>query len=436
MTVAAPAGRVLHQPPPPRWHAPRSAYVVAAAALAVVTAVAYLLWPGPGRDPRVWPFTSNSIWNMPIGSAAVYTTFYATTNDHGGVSALPGIQGPGIQVSGSAAHEQVTRGNGVDSGVDTNWIFYATSSDPMVTVHAQTHWASNRCDGNGLASSSAEATATPAHPWQIRLPAAAVIPDAGPGRTPNNSTAIVQPDGSIDQFNVAARCVAGADDFHATPDWNFVHVDPAIAAVDKRINGPGIYGGHGGSGLSALGGVLTASDITSPKPLHHALSIDINGAEYLYTDGSNGHVWPAVHNDDCATCSDFYGGYHGTTSVLRMGSLLAVDPNVTEASLGLTTALGKKIFHALQDYGAYVVDDTGWSSVDLNIDQNANAAAKATYGYTVDAGLPGAPWGSSNPSYYRDLMSVYAHLLVVSNSSPTAVGGGGAPRVPLAPPLG
>ncbi len=370
------------------------------------------------RSAARWPLAATSIWNTPVGSTARYTAFYATTDDHGGRASAPGIQGPGIALSPTGA---VRTGSGVNAGLDVSWIYTAKASDPLVTVHQQQAWGPGRC----ASATTAHTSGADLTPLRLHLPDAVVIPDASGGATPNNSAAIIQPDGTVAQFNVAARCSAGADDFTATPAWQLNPLDPASAHADAQLTGAGTYGGHGGSGLSALGGTLTAADITSRAPIHHALSLDINAAEYLYDDGTSGHVWPAPTQDAAATSADYYGGYHGRTPALRMGALLAVPPRVTAASLGLSTALGAKLFHALQDYGSYVVDDTGWSSVDLNVDQHADAAATATYGYSVSGGKPGSPWGADNPAYYRDLMSIYAHLEVISNNSASSVGGGG-----------
>jgi len=403
------------------------------AVLALVSAVVLAVerpWSG-GRDPRRWPFASTSIWNTPIGAHAAYAPFHATTDAAGGVAPQPGMRGPGLAVTTTGGRESVGPGYGVNAGVDVNYLFYAVDDDPTVTVHQQQQWTGQRCTGGALAKPSASGPT----PWRVHLPADAVVPDAAGGQTPNASSALVQPDGRIVSLNVTARCTPGADDLHGTPSWQFTPARASQLDADARLTGAGSYGGHGGGGLSALGGTLTAADLVSPAPIHHALSLDINGAEYLSDAGGTGHVWPALHNDDCAGCASYVGGYHGTTPALRMGALLALPPSVSAAAAGVRTPLGLKLFHALQDYGAYVVDDTGWSSVDLNIDQQAQAAAQRTYGHPVDAGRPGSTWGAPDPAYYDDLMAIYGQLQVITNNTAGSIGGGGTPRAPLAPAL-
>ena len=42
-----------------------------------------------------------------------------------------------------------------------------------------------------------------------------------------------------------------------------------------------------------------------------------------------------------------------------MGALFAIPPSIKMENLNLKTTQAKKIFQALQDYGAYIVDATG-----------------------------------------------------------------------------
>jgi len=52
-----------------------------------------------------------------------------------------------------------------------------------------------------------------------------------------------------------------------------------------------------------------------------------------------------------------------------MGSLLAIPTWVSPEKLGLTTSAGKEVFYAMQDYGAYVVDDSGWDYNYINVER-------------------------------------------------------------------
>jgi hypothetical protein len=118
--------------------------------------------------------------------------------------------------------------------------------------------------------------------------------------------------------------------------------------------------------------------------------------------------------------------YGGDVPALRMGSLLAIPPSVSEASLGLETAPGRKLFRALQDYGAYVVDDTAWDAHAIAVDQEVQDEFRAAYGYGMQ-GTSGA--------FHRDYIKLFSALHVVDNNAATNVGGGGALRQPLLPPI-
>ena len=109
-----------------------------------------------------------------------------------------------------------------------------------------------------------------------------------------------------------------------------------------------------------------------------------------------------------------------------MGSLLALPPGLNAKALGLTTEVGGKLFHALQDYGAYVSDDSGWNAIDLCAEVGVEDEVRATYGLDLA--------GGSGP-LYGDKVKLIQALAIVDNNAPDAIGGGGTPRRPLAPPL-
>jgi hypothetical protein len=107
--------------------------------------------------------------------------------------------------------------------------------------------------------------------------------------------------------------------------------------------------------------------------------------------------------------------YGGDIAAMRMGSLLAVLPSVNCDTV-VTSRHARKICHAFQDYGAYVVDDTFWDVHAIDLDVNAEFG---------DGG-----------SFHSDVQKLFQMLHVVDNNAPGSIGGGGIPRVPLAPPIG
>lgn len=193
---------------------------------------------------------------------------------------------------------------------------------------------------------------------------------------------------------------------------------------DQSLYGEGRLGAHGGSGLSTIGGSIrkgefAGSDVYS---IRHAIKLNIWSEKYLYYNGASnlGYRWPADRADGYAAT-----WYHGTNPKLVMGSLLAILPSETEASVGVTTLVGKKLFHALQDYGAYVVDDTAADATALSVDQDAWDEFNAM-GLTT--------WTTSG-TFHDDLVQLANRLYIVDNNSPSTIGGGGNRRKSGPPPI-
>ena len=88
--------------------------------------------------------------------------------------------------------------------------------------------------------------------------------------------------------------------------------------------------------------------------IRHALKVNLDGAADLYP--SPGYRWPAIRHDSCAPSC-----YGGTVPALEMGSLLAIPTSVNINALGLQTAPARMLAWTLQNYGAYVADNTARS---------------------------------------------------------------------------
>lgn len=330
------------------------------------------------RDPLLWPFSQDSIWNMPIGSNAKYTDV--------------SIESKGL-------------------GVDTDWFIVTKESDPLVPTYLPGAWGEGRATGT---------TPQPQAQWHpelgepMHVPYDLIIPDAitsgGVYFTPNNSSAFLHPDGrTLDQFNVTTRTEKGG------PLYGY-------RVTQQDIYGDGAYGGHLGSGLSSIGGSIRKGELLNDEPIHHALKLDIWG-KYLYynpNEGTPGYRWPAILADGAAPSN-----YQGTNPALEMGALLAIPPSVTAESLGLTTKAGQKIFNALQDYGAYVVDDSGWDYNYIAVEREAELEYEAATGRTIN----------DDTALNEDFNKIIAAVEAVDNNSSISIGGGGTPRQPLAPPL-
>ncbi|MDY7106167.1 MAG: hypothetical protein S0880_33720 [Actinomycetota bacterium] len=280
--------------------------------------------PATGRDPWRWPFASDSIWNMPIGSGAQYTD-------------------AGIGPAGY-------------TGIDREYFFTVAADDPVRPVYRYGSW-SNRCSGTEQLG-------------EIRIPDDLIVPDADPPTTPNNPTTLLQPDGrTVIQLNGFARCDAGG------PAYGYLY-DP----VD--LYGEGVLGAHGGSAMSAIGGSIRSGELTSDQPIRHALKVNLWAERYYHFSGDRpGYRWPALQADSYASPSS----YAGDNPALVLGSLLAIPPGVEATDLGLTTEVGTKLFAAMRDYGVYVVDDSAWDAHDLSVEAAVEGEVRDAYGLDMSS---------------------------------------------------
>jgi len=347
--------------------------------------------PPGGRDPLFWPFSRDSIWNLPIGASAVYVPANIQQATQRGMTTDPDV----IILSPNAT---------------TTAVYYNSDG-----------WSGgSRCtpQGNVL--------------FNAPIPDTFVVPGAGPGNpdgtTPNYATAILMPDGhTLTQGQPFARCTAGGP---ATMWWS----------VTNDLYGTGIDGGHGGSGLSSLGGTIRLGELVPGGVIRHVMKINLYGLNNYFYDGTtHGYRWPASQADGCA--SSCYGG---TTPALRMGSLLAIPASVNIDSLGLETEPAKILARALQDYGAYTVDDTAWSVYAIatefspagRVDDEFNTA----WGFPINPPTKTGPWALDMDRLFGALNVVdnwdAGQWAAVSASNGAQGAGGGAPIVPWAPDFG
>jgi hypothetical protein len=322
------------------------------------------------RDKWLWPFSSNSIWNLPIGSRAVY---------------LPAK----LTKAGYLA-------------ADREYFYKLKASDPQRPVYSPGNFGPGRCTGT--------------QPMQISLPIPdnLIVPDAtsNPYSTPNNPSAFLMPDGkTIEQFQPLARCQAGGNVHGWRNPWGGVN-----------IYGDGIKGTHFGSGLSAIGGSIRKGELINNLPIYHALKVNLWAEKYLYySPNIKGFRWPADRADSYAA-----ERYRGKNPKLVQGTLLAIPPRISEASLKLQTQPAKKIFRALQNYGAYIVDDSHWDAYYFAVENGVPEEFRKKYGYDFEG---------NNNRFYEDAMKLFQALHIVDNNRPNNIGGGGKRRVALAPAI-
>lgn len=337
------------------------------------------------RDPLKWPFASKSIWNMPIGSGAVYVPANFPAVPGGSTWApMPQIDDEIIVLRPTATLTPVLKSDAAWSGRDR----CVPTEGPLV---------------------------------HVPIPGDYVIPNS----KSNNSAAFLAADGrTIVQVQPFTRCVAGGP---ATSVVQFPDVD---------LYGNGSSGAHGGSGLSALGGSLRLGELRpgAAQGPRHALKVNVYAKEMLFrcTVRSDCFRWPATKADSYAV------GHYGVASsspnrAMKMGALLAIPASRSLSSLGLETAPGRQLAWTLQNYGAYIVDDTFGPSFMFNVETGPDGSFRQQF--KVDWGMELEQRVRDNTPWSRDVQRLMQALHVVDNNTPTSIGGGGVPRQPLAPEL-
>jgi hypothetical protein len=214
--------------------------------------------------------------------------------------------------------------------------------------------------------------------------------------------------------------------------------------------GDGRLGAHGGSNLSTLGGTIRLGELRPGTQMHHALKVNVDSATSLGRCTGNFNAcftWPAATADGYAANSG--GGYgsatSNTNSAMKMGALLAIPANVNITTIGLQSVPGKMLAWTLQNYGAYIVDSRSGPGFDFSIEDGAAGSKadefQADYGFPFDGRLgyltltnsAGQP--TAQAQWVSDIRLIIDYLRVVSNNSPTSIGGGGTPLQALAPPF-
>jgi len=342
--------------------------------------------PVGSRNPLKQPFATNSIWNMPIGSGAIYKP--ANLSKTPGSNVWAGM--PGMD------EEQII----------------LTPTAPLTAInYSNVAWSGgNRCAATGGLIVS------------VPMPSSYIIPNSNE----NSSAVFLMPDArTLIHAQPVARCMAGGP---ATALLRFNPVD---------LYGDGRAGSHGGSGLSAIGGSIRMGELrpgqVGPK---HTLKVNVYAKEALFrcSQRSDCFRWPALTSDSYAV--GFYGTANNNSNAdMKMGALLAIPASVNIGNLGLETAPAKQLAWTLQNYGAYIVDDTYAAGFAINIEAGPSGS-KATefqndYGFAFEKKVN----DSSSSPWVRDMQRLVVALQVVSNNSATSIGGGGTPRQPLAPAI-
>jgi hypothetical protein len=270
------------------------------------------------RSQYTWPFTYDSIWNIPVSANAEYTPAGITVTSDYSTSA---------------------------SAVEYN------CTDPSQPVKSLTN-----AELAGGSTGAANVYVAPA------MAAAGAYNDCAAFlASADNDT--------LYQGQTLDLTAGGNPSFGGAADYT-------VATVS--ITGEGAAGAHGGSGLSVLGGTLTVADLTKSGPITHAMKVMYNGLLY-YSSAGTGYTWPATNADYGYNLSGNANYYGGSNPYVVEGALLALPPSFNPLAR-YSDPLVQRIATAMQCYGAYIVDNTasGAGDSDAVIELNYDAVSYFT----------------------------------------------------------
>ena len=318
------------------------------------------------RDVFAWPFADNSIWNTPIGSNANNVSY------------------------------QNTFSIGVNVTYCDDDIIVLTPTVPLMDVYQCNEdwgWGDHMRKDGGIVFS------------------APIPQDFYFSRHGNACLAVLLQD---------KESILSSQPFYHYPGYTYG--TSRYDFSNTNIYTDGIWGSHGGAGMSAIGGTIRMGELApGAPPIHHALKMAV------YSHDLDGHRWPAPKDD--AWSSNL------RTSGFCDGALCALLPSYDiAASLETEGGKHKYIARACQDYGIYLVDGTGWA------DHNETMVENGPNGWVVDEVKQ--KWNGLNmetdqsTAFGRDMKKIYGNLYIIENNASDNIGGGGTWRAPLAPPFG
>jgi hypothetical protein len=363
-----------------------SRLVVGVTSLAVVAALTTACTDREsGRDPLSWPFASTSIWNMPIGTSA--------DNVSADLSDVPG----GDEWSPMP-------------GLDAEYLLLDPDAPLTKLYYNNVGW-----DGGDRCKPGSDILATVPVPTDYTVP----------NNNHNNGAVFLLSDHrTILQSQPFTRCEAGGP------------ATSLLTLPEQDLYGDGISGAHGGSRLSSLGGSLRLGELRpGQQGPRHALKLNVYARQALYRCQTKDQcwTWPASKADSYAVGN--YGvDNDNQNTAMKMGALLGIPATINLGSFRLETKPASQLAWTLQNYGAYIVDDTDSPGFAFS----AETGPQGSFGrqFAADYGFPFAQRVQDNTPWTRDMQRIVRALHVVANNSPTSIGGGGESLQPLAPPIG
>jgi hypothetical protein len=379
------------------------------------------------RDPIYWPHPADSIWNMPIGVDAELVPL-------------------GFNYLGDTNNQ-----NSRVTVAEENILFLDPDAPLAYIMEHDAGWTGAiRCSsrtgdilqGNGSVSPMPQlpiATGWSTQPYV--------------GSRPNMSGALVYRDGT-DLKLFETQPLHFCDDGVAVSQFvNDSWVGDSLITGGMgaaNANGSGGKGGsHGGSYMTAFGGTIRLGEIVPGGAIKHAMKLTMDTGWYCSSalapnapdSVRRGHMWPALKADN--GWDGTYGNLNPSISpYAKMGMLITTNNTFNPESM--ITEPAKIIARALKNYGAYLVDGDYAASVPHLCQwqvERSNEGAFTTeffnewgYQFFHQTSLHGS--AANNQMQFRtDIGNLMENTYIVTDNSPTNVGGAGARRAPLAPAL-
>jgi hypothetical protein len=418
------------------------------------------------RDKYLSPFTEASSWNLPLAKTAVYQ---------------PGLIGtvaefatePEFMLNYSSTTGLVDRPIFRTLDPDVNGNANRCTKDPGYVLSGPTSFLGFPYNGYGRAASGGDRlegyqfNGLPVIQGTVPNPANVDYWSQGflqPTRrvlslpstfikqisNQNDAFAVIYANNQLVQGAYITKCSSTSTEVYGN-----IEADMSIkAGVETFTNRSGVsqtrdislYGGHGGSGLSAVGGTIRAGEMnnTSDFAIRHVMKLTLGDSWWMNeaTSQTDCFVWPATTCDSTASLNTLEGYGRQTASdqpaYMKVGVLLAIPPTETPESLGIQTSAGRKLFYAFQDYGAYDVDDAAGNLVNLAMENSVNPTnGKTVYNVANDIAGLDATWvetaiSPSHPTqdvkifqgtFKADLQKLVSALHVVTNNTEFAPGG-------------
>ena len=339
----------------------------------------------PGvRDPLLWPYPAESIWNYPRGDDADLVPFPVSADD-------------------------------LTVMAEEDLIIAAPEAETQDVLRTTAGWVRDR-------TRCGEAT-DEVLVEDLPIPEGWLTDPDYTGRTPNHAAAVVLPDYTLLETQPLHVCEDGRIvSQYASEVWRGSSI--LTGGLPEE---PG-YGSHGGSGMTAFGGTIRVGEWVPGGTIRHALKITV--ADTMLSVLSGGYRWPARTADE-----DYAYAYVGSLEAGRMGSLVTLSPDFGVDDLESEPA--KIIARALISYGAYIVDDAAQSTVGIAVEWGPNGRVKDDFEDDFGFEMVGrAQYAVDDQGdYLQDMEKIYAAFMIVDDNSESNVGGAGDRLAPLAPPL-